>query len=82
MKTMYKVRGWEYLGAGQKEVGNEGHRTHTKKRRNEILFTSCEGPSLGRVWQCPTDSQQTIIISRKTDVSRGTGMCLNIINVF
>ena len=40
-----------------------------------ILFTSCEGPSLDRVWQFPTDSQQTII----TDVSRGTGMCLNII---
>ena len=27
----------------------------------------------------PTDSQQTIIIWRETDVSRGTGMCLNII---
>ena len=38
-----------------------------------ILFTSCEGPSLDRVWQFPTDSQQTIM----TDVSRGTGMCLN-----
>ena len=44
-----------------------------------ILFTSCEGLSLDRVWQFPADSQQTIIISRKTDVSRGTGMCLNII---
>ena len=47
--------------------------------RNMILFTSCEGPSLDRVWQFLTDLQQTIIITRKTDVSRGTGMCLNII---
>ena len=44
-----------------------------------ILFTSSEGPSLERVWQFPTDSQQTIIIWRETDVSRGSGMCLNII---
>ena len=43
-----------------------------------ILFTSCECPSLERVLQFPTDSEQTIIISRKTDVSRGTGMCINI----
>ena len=32
-----------------------------------ILFTSCEGPSLDRIWQFPTDSQQTIKISHKTD---------------
>ena len=31
-----------------------------KKGRNMILFTSCEGPSLDRVWQFLTDSQQTI----------------------
>ena len=46
-----------------------------KKGRNMILFTSCEGPSLDRDWQFPTDSQQTIM----TDVSHDTGMCLNII---
>ena len=50
-----------------------------KKGRNMILFTSCEGPSLNRVWQFPIDSQQTIIIWRETNVSRRTGMCLNII---
>ena len=33
-----------------------------KKGQNMILFTSYEGPSLARVWQFPTDSQQTIII--------------------
>ena len=33
-----------------------------QKGRNMILFTGCEGPSLDRVWQFPTDSHQTIII--------------------
>ena len=48
-----------------------------KKGRNIDTYNSqvCEGPSFDRVWQFPTDSQQTIM----TDVSRGTGMCLNII---
>ena len=65
---------------GTKLVRNNGHRTQrTEKRTELILFTSCEGPSLDRVWQFPTDSEQTIIIWRETDVSRGTGMCLNII---
>ena len=77
---MNKTCGWTDLGAAQKEVGNEGHRTQTKEKngRNVILFTTCEGPSLDRDSQFPTDSQQTII-SRKTDVLRGTGMSLNIV---
>ena len=44
-----------------------------------ILFKSCEGPSLDRVCQFPINSQQIIIGSSKTDVSRGTGICFNII---
>ena len=52
-------------------------RKEQKKGRNMMLFTSCEGPSLDRVWQFPTDSQQTI--TDGNNVSRGTGMCLNII---
>ena len=45
-----------------------------------ILFTSCEGPSLDRVWQFPTDSKQAIILSRKTTchLSCFSWMCLNI----
>ena len=49
-----------------------------KKGRNMILFTSCKGPSLGRVWQFPHRlTTNNIIIWRKTDVSCGTGICLN-----
>ena len=32
-----------------------------KKGRNMMLFTSCEGLSLDKVWQFPTDSQQTLL---------------------
>ena len=69
------------VGSGQKEVENEGHRIKKKgkKGRNMILFTSCKGPSLDRIRQFPTDSKQPIMLSRKTDVSHGTGMYLNII---
>ena len=71
---------WAHVGSEQNwsETMDIG-RKEQKKRTKLILFTSCEGPSLDRVWQFPTDSQQTIIIWRETDVSRGTGMCLNII---
>ena len=63
---MCKTRGGR-LGArrnGTKLVRNDGHRTQRKEKkgRNMILFTSCEGQSLDRVWQFPTDSHQTIII--------------------
>ena len=65
MKTMCKTRGGhtsERYKIGKKQMGI-GHKEQ-KKGRNMIpvLFTSCEGPSLDRVWHFPTDSQQTIII--------------------
>ena len=87
---MYRLRNiaLESVTDGQTDGRTDRHTTDKvipmlrrrhKKGRNMILFTSCEGPSLDRVWQFPTDSQQTIIIWRETGVSRGTGMCLNII---
>ena len=48
-----------------------------KKKKDEIWYYSQVAKV--RVWQFPTDSQQTIVIWHETDVSRGTGMCLNII---
>ena len=44
-----------------------------EKKKDEIWYYLLVA-SLDRVWQFPTDSQQTIIIWRKTDVSRGLGM--------
>ena len=58
---------------GGKRRPLDAQKKEKKTGRNVILFTSCEGPSLDRVWQFPTDSQQTIIISRKTEVSRCIG---------
>ena len=62
MKTMCKTRGGhtserDKIGKKTMDIGHK----EQKKGRNMILFTSCEGPSLDRVWQFPTDSQQTII---------------------
>ena len=57
-----------------------GHKEQKKRTKYDtIQKLPGEGPSLDRVWQFPTDSQQPIIFWRETDVSRGTGMCLNII---
>ena len=60
---MCKTRGGRTLE--QDKIGKKRWTSDAKKRkkgRNMILFTSFEGPSFDRVWQFPTDSQQTIII--------------------
>ena len=62
MKTMCKTRGGHT--SERDKIGKKQWTSGTKNRkkgRNMILFTSCKGPSLDRVWQFPTDSQQTII---------------------
>ena len=79
MKTMYKTPGdwisqWEKRGI-KRESSNTKERN---KGRNMIFFTSCEV----RLWTefgCFPPTQNTIIISRKIDISRDTCMCLIII---
>ena len=74
MKTMCKTRGGRT--SERDKIGKKRWISDAKKRkkgRNMILFTSCEGPSLDRVRQFPTDSQQTIMWYRPAC------MCLNII---
>ena len=54
MKTMYKTRGGRT--SERDKIGRKRWTSDAKKRkkgRNMILLTSCEGPSLDRVWQFP-----------------------------
>ena len=65
MKTMCKTHGGHTSERGK--IGKKRWTSDAKNRKKgrnmiPVLFTSCEGPSLDRVWQFPTDSQQTIII--------------------
>ena len=71
-ETLYKhVVGTSRSGTkkGMKRVASDAKKG--KKARNMIFFTSCY--SLSFLISFPTT-----IISRKTDVSRGTHVCLNI----
>ena len=59
---------------------NEGHRKGIKDKISYFSHAA-NVPSLDGVWELSTDTKQTIIISitRKTDLSRCTCMCLSII---
>ena len=59
MKTMCKTRGGRTSERDKisKKRWTSDAKKRKKKGRNMILLTSCEGPSLDRVWQFPTDSQ-------------------------
>ena len=78
MNTLYKhVVGtpWSGTKKGMKRVSSDAKKGKTA--RNMIFFTSCY-KGLSFLKKFPNNSKSTIIISRKTDVSRGTYMCLNI----
>ena len=80
MNTMCKTRGGHT--SERDKIGKKQWTSDAKNRKkDEIWYYSqvAKVRPLDRVWQFTIDSQQTILIWRETDVSRGTGMCLNMI---
>ena len=76
MKTLYKhVVGTARSGAkkGMKRVSSDA-----KKGEKSTKYDIFHKLLRSVFFQFPANSKSTIIISRKTHVSRGTHMCLNI----
>ena len=80
MTTMNKARGLRTSERGKKrfETMVIGRQEKKKKGRTRIFWQIGKVCLFYRVWQFPADSKQIKTISHKTDVSRGTCMCLNI----
>ena len=78
MKTLYKnVVGTPRSGAKKGyETSVTGRQEREKSTKYDIFHKLLRSVFLKLVF--PNNSKTTITISRKTDVSRGTHMCLNI----